>query len=123
MGYLIDIIVGAVSRIVTGELSAHAEPLARWIISRAVVRLPADHRDRAREEWLSHRDETPGTLRKLLHAVGCYLAAAKVADMLAQKPAPKNAAAVIDDARLKAVWLETFRKRGRPFEATPAGRC
>src|SRR5258708_1735289 len=44
MGYLIDILIGALSRIVTGELSAHVEPLARWIIDRAVSTGPLAQR-------------------------------------------------------------------------------
>jgi hypothetical protein len=85
MGYLIDILVGAVSRIVTGELGAHAEPLARLLIERAVKRLPADDRDRFREEWLAHLEETPGTLRKLWHAAGCHFGAAKVAGVVGRQ--------------------------------------
>jgi hypothetical protein len=87
MGYLIDIMVGAISRILTGELSAHMEPMARWIIGKATDVLPADDRDRFREEWLAHLDETPGTLRKLWHAVGCYLGATKVAGAYS-RPSP-----------------------------------
>jgi hypothetical protein len=92
MGYLIDILIGAASRMVAGELSAHVEPMARWIIGKAVQRFPADDRNRFREEWLAHLDETPGTLRKLWHANGCYLGAAKVAGVLAQQPPAKEAA-------------------------------
>jgi len=78
MGYLIDMIIGAASRIVAGELSAHVEPLARWIIGKSVKRLPAHERDRFYEEWLAHLHETPGALRKLWHAVGCQIASAKL---------------------------------------------
>jgi signal transduction histidine kinase len=85
MGYLIDILVGVVSGIVTGELSAHVGPLAQWIIGRAAQRLRAGDRARYHEEWLAHLDETPGTLRKLWHALGCHLCAAKVAGVLAQR--------------------------------------
>jgi hypothetical protein len=90
MGYLIDIPIGAASRMVTGELSAHVEPMARWIIGKAVQRFPANDRNRFREEWLAHLDETPGTLRKLWHAVGCYLGSAKVAGVLAAKEAARK---------------------------------
>jgi hypothetical protein len=83
MGYLIDILIGAMSRIVARELSAHSEPLARWIIKRAVECLPVDDRDKFREEWLAHLEETPGALRKFCHAVGCRLGAPKVAGVLA----------------------------------------
>jgi len=85
MGYLIDILIGAASRIMTGELSAHVEAVARWITSKAADYLPPDDRERFREEWLAHLNETPGTLRKLWHALGCHLGAGKVAGVLAQQ--------------------------------------
>jgi hypothetical protein len=105
MGYLIDILIGAASRILAGELGAHAEPLARWIIEKAVKRLPAGDCDRFREEWLAHLDETPGTLRKLWHAFGCHLGAAKVAGVLAQQT--KRVA--------KPVTVSVERRHGRFF--------
>jgi len=92
MGYLIDILVGVVSGIVTGELSAHAEPMARWIISKAVARLPADDRERFREEWLAHLEEVPGAVGKLWHATGCYLGAAKVGLALGREHGQNRAA-------------------------------
>jgi hypothetical protein len=82
MGHLIDILIGVVSGIVTGELRAHVEPIARWIISKAVERLPADERDRFREEWASHLDEMPGMVRKLGHALGCYIGVTEIAGVL-----------------------------------------
>src|SRR5258708_6757665 len=85
MGFLIDILIGAASRIVTGELSAHVEPFARWVIGKAPDRLPADDRERFREEWLAHLEEVPGAVRKLWHAVGCHLGSAKVAGVMAEQ--------------------------------------
>jgi hypothetical protein len=70
---------------VAAELSAHIEPCARWIIDKGVDQLPAEVRDRYREEWLAHLDETPGTLRKLWHAVGCRWGAIKVCGVLRQQ--------------------------------------
>jgi hypothetical protein len=102
MGYLIDVLICAASRIVTSELSAHVEPMARWIIGKAVQRFPANDRNRFREEWLAHLDETPGTLRKLWHAVGCYLAAAKVAGVLAKEAARKEDRAANVEAKITA---------------------
>jgi hypothetical protein len=84
MGYLIDVLIGALSRIITGELSAYAEPLARWVIERAATRLPTDVRFRFREEWLAHLADTPGSLHKLWHSVGCFVAAGKVATPLSR---------------------------------------
>jgi two-component sensor histidine kinase len=85
MGYLIDILIGVVGRLLTGELSAHVEPMAQWIIAKAVKRLPAESRERFREEWLAHLEEVPSGVRKLWHAFGCYLCAAKVARVLARR--------------------------------------
>ncbi len=81
MGYLMDILIGAASRIVTSELSAYVEPMARWIIEKAVGRLPACQRERFREEWIAHLNETPGLFRKSLHAIGCQLAASALANI------------------------------------------
>jgi two-component sensor histidine kinase len=80
--HLIDILIGVISGIVAAELIAHAEPVARWIIGKAVEHLPPGNRDRFREEWLAHLDETPGALRKLWHSMGCCLGAAKVGAVL-----------------------------------------
>jgi hypothetical protein len=85
MGYLIDIAAGAASRIIAGEIGAHIEPFARWNIIKAAERLPVESRDRFREEWLAHLDETPGTLRKLWHAAGCRWGAIKVGEVLQQQ--------------------------------------
>jgi hypothetical protein len=60
--------------------------IARWIIDKAIERLPADDRQRFREEWLAHLDETPGALRKICHAIGCYLCAAKLAKIRLRCP-------------------------------------
>jgi hypothetical protein len=82
MGYLMDILIGVISGIATGELTAHAERIAGWVIDKAVGHLPSDWRGRFREEWLAHLKDTPGTLRKLGHAAGCYLGAVKLAEAL-----------------------------------------
>src|SRR6266404_1480847 len=103
MNHLIDALIGIVSCLVAAEIWSHKDnvarwlnpegrwlgPVDRWLISKAVERLPADARGRFCEEWLAHLDETPGTLRKLLHAVGCYLAAAQLAGLLAGQTGPE----------------------------------
>ena len=86
MGYLIDIVIGVISDLVTEELTARVEPVARWLIGKAVERLPADDRERFREEWFAHLEEVPSGFRKLWHAFGCYLCAAKVASVLVRQP-------------------------------------
>jgi hypothetical protein len=78
MGYLIDITLGACGSLVAAEIWSHADPLSRWLIRRAVLSLPEAQRARREEEWLAHLEETPGAVRKLLHAVGCWSGAPAV---------------------------------------------
>jgi hypothetical protein len=112
MGYLIDILIAVATRILTGELSAHVEPMA-WIIGRAVERLPTDDRDRFREEWLAHLNETPGTLRKLWHAVGCRLGAGKVAGVLARQPPLKRGVEIMIVGPVGPFMIEEYTNHYR----------
>jgi hypothetical protein len=82
---LIDILVSALSRIVTGQLSASVESLARWVIGKAVDRLPADDREGFREQWLRDMEDTCGAVGKLRHALGCYVGAPVVGELLANQ--------------------------------------
>jgi hypothetical protein len=115
MGYLTDIVIGALSRIMAGELSAHA--LARWIVEYAAARLPMDVRFRFREEWLAHLEETPGALRKLWHSVGCFVAAGKVASPLNRQDEQEEVVLVHRDL------LDFFNssRRAEGFPSTPEG--
>jgi hypothetical protein len=78
VGYVSDIILGAGGSLVAAELWAHADPLSRFFIRRATFHLPVEQRARREEEWLAHLDETPGAVRKLMHAIGCWAAAPAV---------------------------------------------
>jgi hypothetical protein len=78
VGYLIDVAIGAAGSLLAAEIWSHAEPLARWLVRRAVRRLPEAQRERRQEEWLAHLEETPGAVRKLLHGVGCWSGAPAV---------------------------------------------
>lgn len=70
MGYVSDLILGIVGNLIAAELYVHADPIARWIVSRSVTRLPADERERRLEEWLADLNDRPG-LGKLAWALGC----------------------------------------------------
>jgi hypothetical protein len=83
MGLLTDVALAIGASLVAAELWAHAEPIARWFITRAVRRLPEAERARREEEWLAHLEETPGALRKFLHGVGCWSGAPAVGRALA----------------------------------------
>jgi len=73
-----DIALGACASFLAAEIWAHADPISRWFIQRAVLRLPENERARRNEEWLAHLDDTPGALRKLFHAIGCWSGAPAV---------------------------------------------
>jgi hypothetical protein len=81
MGYLIDLLIGVASRFITGILATYMDAFAPWIIEKAAERLPANGRERFREEWLAHLEETTGLLGKAWHVFGCYMCAAKLAKM------------------------------------------
>jgi hypothetical protein len=75
MGYLRDLVVGAVASLLAAEVYVYADPVARWIVGKAAKRLPADDRDRRHEEWLADLYDMPGAVGKLLWALGCHWAA------------------------------------------------
>ena len=77
--------------------------LARWLVRRAVLRLPKD-RDRWREEWNGDLDRLPGPLSRLGWALAIYVRAApEQAELLRGKADERSAPA----GRLP--WL---RRRG-----------
>jgi hypothetical protein len=75
MGYLRDLLIGAAGSLIAAEAYVHAHPLARWIVERAIARLPAEERERWREAWLADLNEMIGVIEKLFWALGCYWAA------------------------------------------------
>lgn len=76
----------------TAEILAYAPRISRWLVNRAVRKLPEADRDRYREEWLAHADELPGHLTKLLHALDCELRGAiRIAKLRAGPSASESA--------------------------------
>lgn len=71
MGYLRDLGLG----LLAAEVYVHAAPLARWIVERAIARLPAEERERRHGEWLADLNDMPGAIEKLFWALGCHWAA------------------------------------------------
>jgi hypothetical protein len=123
MGYLIDILIGAASRIVTAELSAYAEPMARWMIDKAVERVPADYRDRFREEWLADLNDTPGMLRKLWHAAGCRIGAGKLATVLLAEKQRDVENSIKELMSLTDRMLNLANRHPAAFNAMAKGQC
>jgi hypothetical protein len=77
MAILISICLSIFIGIITAEIIAYAPSIARWLIKRAVLKLPEPERDRYLEEWLSHAQELPGNLTKVLHALSCACVGAR----------------------------------------------
>jgi uncharacterized protein YjiS (DUF1127 family) len=66
-----SLIAGFLGKLLASELADWIPSLARHLVDRAVSRLPAQERDRYREEWYAHINDCPGKLGKVWHAVGC----------------------------------------------------
>lgn len=72
--------------IVASEIYDRTPSIAVWLLAKTVARLPESERDRYQEELLAHLEEYPGKVGKLLHALGVYFKAAKLASELAHRP-------------------------------------
>jgi len=80
---VITVVLGIVCSLAAAEFYANGPRIAKWLISRAVLRLPDNARDRYQEEWEAHSAELPGSMAKLQHALGCRFRASAVARALA----------------------------------------
>jgi hypothetical protein len=92
---LFTILVG----LVTAEILAYAPHIARWLIKRAVRKLADTDRERYLEEWLSHAEQLPGHLTKLLHALDCELRGARRIAVLSNDPSTAGRKIVLTFAR------------------------
>ena len=81
----VAILVSVTSRLLAEDVKAWRPKLTDWLISRAVLRLPADQRERLNEEWRSHVNETPGGLTKVWCAIGYSRAARTVSELVLPK--------------------------------------
>jgi hypothetical protein len=94
----------------------HVERLARWIIGTAVNRLPASERERFREEWLAHLEETSGSLARIWHSVGCYLGAAELAEIpLQYTEIDAVLTAAIQGRHLVSIWYDPGVRVVEPY--------
>jgi hypothetical protein len=78
MEHLISLCLGVLGRILGTEIEAWAPIVSKRLIDRAIQRLPELERERFREEWFAHLEECPGSLSKLLHALGCVRGAGEI---------------------------------------------
>ena len=73
------LIGGVIVHLAAHDIAASARSFAAKLIGLAVKTLPKDSRSRYREEWLADLNDREGLLSKLLHAMGCFICARKVA--------------------------------------------
>jgi hypothetical protein len=78
MEYVIAILLGTIASLVAAEIHITAPKLAFWITACAILRLPKDNRERAREEWFADINEWPGNLAKLSRALGFLIATLRI---------------------------------------------
>lgn len=78
MDNLKEFLLSVLSSLVAAAILASATPVSRVLISLAVLRISPRERDRFREEWRAHLNETDGAFGKLGHALACVFIAAKL---------------------------------------------
>jgi hypothetical protein len=67
------------------ELNDRATGLARWLIARAVAKLPIDAQERYREEWIAHLNDCDGNIGRFFHAIGVYVTVQRLSCELCPK--------------------------------------
>jgi hypothetical protein len=80
-GFVLAVMGGLILNILSNDLYDRCPRLARWLLERAVARLPAEERDRYREEWEAHLLECPTKLDQVRHALGAWWGARRIARM------------------------------------------
>ena len=53
----LTLVLGVAGSLLASELYAWSPRLVRWLVARAVARLPDAERDRYREEWSAHVED------------------------------------------------------------------
>jgi hypothetical protein len=76
--WILGIIAAVLSKLLADECKAWMPCFTKWLIRHASALLPEDQRERYKEEWQSHIDETPGDIGKILAAMGFVWAAKRV---------------------------------------------
>lgn len=72
------LVVAIATNLISAEICDRGPLIARWLIKWATKQLPIEIRERYREEWLAHIQES-GKLESILHGVGCIFASFKIA--------------------------------------------
>lgn len=67
-----ELLIGLFMNILGNDLYDRCPRLAKWIIGKAVARLPEDKRSEYEEAWLSHLIDCETKVDQVRHAVGAY---------------------------------------------------
>lgn len=74
------LLVATISKVLAEEAKEWMVWLPAKLIRWASRQFHARSQDRIEEEWLAHCNDLPGSLAKVLHALGCVLTAVKLTD-------------------------------------------
>ena len=85
MELLIGLVLAVLAALIVEEIHANSTSVARWLILRAVRRLPEQERERFHEEWTAHLNDAETVFRKLWHAIGCVCAALRIATAIRRR--------------------------------------
>jgi len=77
-GVVVAMVGGLALNILANDLYDRCPRVARWLIDRAVARLPSDTQDRFYEEWTAHLLDCPTKLDQVRHALGVWWAAGQI---------------------------------------------
>ena len=67
-----DLLIGLLMNVLGNDLYDRCPRLAKWIIAKAVARLPEDKRAEYQEAWLSHLADCETKVDQVRHAIGVY---------------------------------------------------
>ncbi|QUS39070.1 hypothetical protein RPMA_09660 [Tardiphaga alba] len=75
---IITFIGGVFAHVLAHDFCAISPRLCRRLIDSAVSKLPEHERERYREEWISHLEDTHSIVAQYQHAAGCLIGARKL---------------------------------------------
>lgn len=76
--FVLSVLTATLARVLAEEIAAWSPSIIQSLVKFAVHKLPSDRRECFSEEWQSHVNDVPGTIAKVLVAVGLLRAAYEV---------------------------------------------
>jgi hypothetical protein len=72
------LIISVLSKLFADEFKSWSPRLVTALIGSAVSRLPKEKQERYQEEWLSHLEEVPGEISKIVSALSFQIASLRI---------------------------------------------